>query len=232
MTKKTESVKETLVDSVYEQIYKDIVGHVFMPGEKLKTKELATRYSVSETPIKLALNRLCTENIIDNYPRQGMKVHEFSPDEAGEIFDIRRMMDLYYTREIIDTVADNRIFQEELRKNVNDHLEIISKFNESTSLEQYFKSYTYDYNFHQLYLKCSGNWKILDVFKSINPFVYSNYIFHRQSKEKDLAGVLEHKEILDAICSKDEAALKAAINVHYDNSKKTIMRVLKVEKML
>ena len=122
---KIENGKETLVDTVYEQIRRDIVGHVLLPGQKLKTKELSARYGVSETPVKLALNRLCTEHIIDNYPRQGMKVHEFSPDEAGEIFDIRRMMDLYYTKEVIDTVASNRIFQEEMRKNVEEHLEIV-----------------------------------------------------------------------------------------------------------
>lgn len=113
---KIENGKETLADTVYEQIRRDIVGHVLLPGQKLKTKELSARYGVSETPVKLALNRLCTEHIIDNYPRQGMKVHEFSPDEAGEIFDIRRMMDLYYTKEVIDTVASNRIFQEEMLK--------------------------------------------------------------------------------------------------------------------
>ena len=77
---KIENGKETLVDTVYEQIRRDIVGHELLPGQKLKTKELSARYGVSETPVKLALNRLCTEHVIDNYPRQGMKVHEFSPD--------------------------------------------------------------------------------------------------------------------------------------------------------
>lgn len=89
----------------------------------------------------------------------------------------------------------------------------------------------YDYKFHELYLKCTGNRKILDVYKSINPFVYSNYVFHRQSREKDVAGVMEHRQMLDAICEKDEQALKIAINTHYHNTKKTIMRVLKVEKL-
>ena len=228
---KIENGKETLVDNVYEQIRRDIVGHVLLPGQKLKTKELSARYGVSETPVKLALNRLCTEHIIDNYPRQGMKVHEFSPDEAGEIFDIRRMMDLYYTKEVIDTVASNRIFQEEMRKNVEEHLENVEKISENASLEQYLENYMYDYKFHELYLKCTGNRKILDVYKSINPFVYSNYVFHRQSREKDVAGVMEHRQMLDAICEKDEQALKIAINTHYHNTKKTIMRVLKVEKL-
>ena len=46
-----------------------------------------------------------------------------------------------------------------------------------------------------------------------------------------MAGVMEHRQMLDAICEKDEQALKIAINIHYNNTKKTIMRVLKVEKM-
>ena len=59
------------------------------------------------------------------------------------------MMDLYYTKEVIDTVASNRIFQEEMRKNVEEHLAIVEEISENASLEQYLENYMYDYKFHE-----------------------------------------------------------------------------------
>lgn len=149
--------------------------------------------------MKLALNRLIAEQVIDNYPRQGIKVHSLNSEEVREIFDIRLMMDLYYAKEVIDTIAFNRELRDAMYRNVEEHLEIVGKIADTVSVQEYISNYNYDYKFHELYLKCSGNQKILDVYRSINPFVYCNYIFHRQSKEKDIAGVEEHREILQAI---------------------------------
>lgn len=66
--------KITLAESVYERIRRDIITNQLKPGEKINIRELSTRYEASETPIRLALNRLASENIIEHFPRQGMRV--------------------------------------------------------------------------------------------------------------------------------------------------------------
>lgn len=50
--------KITLAESVYERIRRDIITNQLKPGEKINIRELSTRYEASETPIRLALNRL------------------------------------------------------------------------------------------------------------------------------------------------------------------------------
>ena len=232
MTKETVNGKETLVDTIHEKIKRDIIAHELLPGERLRTKELAERYGVSETPVKLALNRLCTEHVIDNYPRQGMRVHEFTAEEAEEIFDIRLMIDLYYAREVIDTVACHSVFQTAFKKNVEGHLAVTKGIGETASLEEYFSNYDYDCAFHELYLKCTGNRKILDVYHSIDPFGFFTYVFHRQSPKRDLAGAKEHLKIYEAIMDRDEERLKACLRERYENSEKAVTRLLRVEKML
>ena len=226
------AVKETLVDTICDNIKRDIIAHVLKPGEKIKVKELSERYGASETPIKLALNRLIAEQIIDNYPRQGMRVHALDADEAREIFDIRLMLDLHYAKQVIETVSFNKVFREELSKNVEEHLEVIERIANGGTVEDYIANYNYDYKFHELYLKCSGNKKALDVYRSINPFTYSNYVYRKQSKEKDLAGVEEHKKIIQAIFDQDEERLKECLRTHSENAVKSITFLLKMEKML
>ena len=100
--------KETLVDMICRNIRRDIIVGELQPGDKLVTRELAARYGTSEMPVKLALNRMIAEEIVENYPRQGMVVRPISLSDAEEIFDLRLMMDLYYTRQIINAVRINK----------------------------------------------------------------------------------------------------------------------------
>lgn len=222
--------KETLVDTICKSIRKDIITQHLVPGQKINVAALAERYGTSETPVKLALNRLISERIIENYPRKGMRVHTLNPNEANEIFDVRLMIDLYYTQEIIDAVSVNSKLKDELLRNVEEHFNLVSgDINDSND---YVKNYNYDYKFHELYLKSSGNSKVVELFKSTNPFIYSNYLFGRQSKEKDIAGVMEHRQILDAILNKDEELLRKNLRLHMENAKKAVCLILKVNQMI
>lgn len=224
--------KLTLADSIYSGIRKDIAQHIIKPGEKINIKDLAKRYGVSETPIKFALNRLISENIIENFPRQGMRVHSVSAQEVDEIFDARLMLDLYYMKQIILTVSFNDALKKELRRNIEEHLQLVTELNPDSPIDDYLRNYELDYNFHELYLKCSGNRKLIDIFHYINPFLYSNFIFKRQSKMKDIAGVKEHSAILDALLAEDEVALREALITHITNAKTAIGLILKVDNII
>ena len=58
--------KETLVDMICRNIRRDIIVGELQPGDKLVTRELAARYGTSEMPVKLALNRMIAEEIVEN----------------------------------------------------------------------------------------------------------------------------------------------------------------------
>lgn len=224
--------KSTLVDMICDNIHKDITEGVLLPGQKINIQELSEKYGVSATPVKLALNRLISENIIQNFPRQGMRIRTVQAEEIDEIFSVRLMLDLFFIKEIITTVNFNEKIRKELMRNVEEHLKIVTDLTPDSSIDDYLQNYSYDYKFHELLLKCSGNKKIIDIFHYINPFLYSNYIFRRQSKEKNIGGVKEHEAILNAILSEDEEAAKEAMRVHIYNARKAIELILKVDKIL
>lgn len=232
VTAMTKNTKTTLVDIIYDNIRKDITQGILIPGQKINIKELSERYGASLTPIKLALNRLISEKIIENYPRQGMKLKSVEAEEIAEIFDLRLMLDLCFTKEIITTVSYNEMMKEEFKRNVEEHMQSVSSLTSDSPVDVYLQNYDYDYKFHELLMKCSGNKKIVDVFHYINPFLYSNFIFRKQSKDRDIAGVKEHEAILNSILTEDEESLREALRVHNRNSKRTIGLILKVDKIL
>lgn len=233
MSKKEEKeTKETLVDTICKRIRLDIVAQELQPGQKLQAKELARKYGTSETPVKLALNRLIAEQVVENFPRQGMRIRSMNEEDAREIFSLRLMMDLYYTKEIIESVRMNKQLKEVLTENVKKHMELIQKYTDHNDVELFMENYMLDNEFHELYLKCSGNKKLVDLYHSINPFMYSNYIFKKQSSEKDIAGVEEHREIIQAIFDQDEERLRYWLRVHNNNAVKSIGIIMKIDRIL
>ncbi|PWJ49820.1 GntR family transcriptional regulator [Faecalicatena contorta] len=223
---------ETLVDTICDFIRMDIIKQELVPGQKLQPKELAEKYGVSETPVKFAMERLVAEKIVENFPRQGMRVKYIDLEEAKEIFEIRRMMDLYYVKQIIVSVNTNDRLKNALIRNVDEHRKAITEYNKNQDPDLYQLHYKHDYQFHELYLKCSGNGTLVEMYQKINPFVYSHYIYRRQTFEKNLAGVEEHANLINAIFAKDEEKVKQSVNNHIDNAINTISMIVKVDKIL
>jgi DNA-binding GntR family transcriptional regulator len=225
------ATKATLSERVYENIHRDILTNQLRPGEKINIRELCQRYQASETPVRLALNRLASENIIDNFPRQGMRVKSLNISLCEETFDIRIMMECHYLRDVAMTLKVNESMRTALRANVAENLEVVQSLDCDAPLEKYLSNYQYDIAFHQLLLKCAGNQLLLDLYQHLNPFLYINYVYRKQSKERLLAGIQEHKDILDALLSGDVDKARQAMTTHLLNSKQVIISILKIDSL-
>lgn len=225
-------MKKTLSDTVLEKLRRDIMEQNLKPGEKIDVKELAERYGTSVTPVKVALNRLISDRLIENYPRQGMYVKAVEHQELFDIFEIREMLDLFYMEEVLTAVHHSATLMDALKKNVETHLTLVRSMSEDTDVDAHLDSYQLDFAFHELYLKCSGNKKAVEIFHSIHPFLYSYFIFNKQSPKKSLDGVLEHQAILNALQSENVAALRHAIQTHYANMKRVVDLIMKVQDLL
>ena len=57
--------------SAYEKLRSALIRYEFRPGERLMIADLGSRFGVSATPIREALNRLRQEELIDFAPGQG-----------------------------------------------------------------------------------------------------------------------------------------------------------------
>lgn len=224
--------KITLAESVYERIRRDIITSQLKPGEKINIRELSTRYEASETPIRLALNRLASENIIEHFPRQGMRVKSLSINLCEETFDLRLMLESYYISNVIMTLNTNEAMRLALRRNVEDNLEIVHRLTPDSPLDDYLVNYEYDIGFHHLLIKCSGNKLLMDLYQFLNPFLYINYVYNKQSKERLLTGIQEHQEIMEHLLNGNEEGARQSLTTHLANSKRVIISILKIDSIL
>lgn len=225
------SKKITLVDQIYLNIKEDIGNKVLFPGQKINVKELSRKYEVSDTPVKQALNRLISDHMVISVPNKGMSVRHVSIEELDEIFDMRLMMDLYFMKDILSTFSYNKILQEQMRKNIEEHSAFLQTITEDDP-QKSNTYYSFDSAFHELYLTGSGNQKVIETFRNLNPFMYSSYAYMQQSQIRNIECVEEHQAIFDAILKQDPAELKAAIENHLLNSQKTMHLIFKVNQIL
>lgn len=232
MERPTSKSKITLAESVYERIRRDIITNQLKPGEKINIRELSARYEASETPIRLALNRLASENIIEHFPRHGMRVKSLNINLCEETFDLRLMLESYYLSNVIMTLNTNEAMRLALRRNVEDNLEIVHRLTPDSPLDDYLVNYEYDIGFHHLLIKCSGNKLLMDLYQFLNPFLYINYVYNKQSKERLLTGIQEHQEIMEHLLNGNEEGARQALTTHLANSKRVIISILKIDNIL
>lgn len=84
MTRPPERLSERLRESIEEAI---ATGKL-LPGTHLDEVDLATRFGVSRTPIREALNLLLGEGLIESRPRRGAVVAKLTSERLVEMFEV------------------------------------------------------------------------------------------------------------------------------------------------
>lgn len=224
-----ESKKSTLANQIYQDLKNSITKKGYSPREKLNIKELARKYNVSDTPVKQALQRLADEKMVINIPNKGMSVRALTPHELNDIFDMRLMMDTFFTKDIISTLNYNDSLRQQLVDNLEAQKKFVQASESSLHPERYFSM---DLEFHTLFLTASGNQKAVDVFINLQPFTYATGTYLNQPHYRDCECVAEHEEILKAAFAADLDGLNRAVKTHIENSRRALQLIFKVNQMV
>jgi DNA-binding GntR family transcriptional regulator len=79
----------TLATSIYERLKADILSRVLEPGRKLQLRFLMQQYEAGQTPLREALNRLATEELVIGKEQRGFYVKPISLEELRELTKTR-----------------------------------------------------------------------------------------------------------------------------------------------
>jgi DNA-binding GntR family transcriptional regulator len=214
----------SLVDLAYKAIKKDIHSRDFLPGQKIIVRELAERYGTSETPIKQALNRLVTEGLVETFLRRGMRVKEMAWDWVQESLEARRMIETFCAKQAIIVVRCDKKIKKQFETNIKSHARILA---DASDMTKYFEHSQLDYEFHRLLVSCSGNKKIIDIYKNLGSHLYMNYIYGLQKGSRIAEAFEEHKAIWNALKDQDLPLLIESIEKHLLNGKTNMGAIFK-----
>src|SRR5579871_6967635 len=79
----------------------------FQPGERISELPLVARLGVSRTPIRLALDRLAHEGLLEVCPSGGFVVREFTVEDIWDAIEMRGVLEGTAARLAAERLTDN-----------------------------------------------------------------------------------------------------------------------------
>ena len=70
-----------------------LIQGVFKPGERIREVPLSSRLQVSRTPLRLALDRLADEGLLEACPKGGFNAREFTREDVLDAIDLRGVLE-------------------------------------------------------------------------------------------------------------------------------------------
>ncbi|TDE37946.1 GntR family transcriptional regulator [Antarcticimicrobium sediminis] len=101
------SSDQTLGQLAYDRIRLDILKGQFRPGSPLRLQALKDRYGFSFSPLREALNRLQSEQLVVSYAARGFRVTKISTTEMWDAIETRILIDCEAFRRSIRTGDDD-----------------------------------------------------------------------------------------------------------------------------
>ena len=98
-----------LSEKLREAIEEEIATGKLLPGSRLDEVELATRFKVSRTPIREAINLLLGEGLIETRPPRGTVVAEISPQRLLEMFEVMAELEAMCARLAARRMSDDEL---------------------------------------------------------------------------------------------------------------------------
>jgi len=190
--------KKSLTDQVYTMIKEQILNREVELGEQLNTRKIAEENGISLMPVRDALRRLANEELVENKPRVGFFVKNFSETEINNILEVRKMHELYCLDNYFDQIDKEKV------------VELKEKFENGN--QKYFSSY--DTNLHKEIVFSSKNDYLIDSYlKMINHytmlFSYLNYKRSETSRQ-------EHIDLIDWILNGEKEKSLRILYRHLD----------------
>lgn len=186
-----------------------IIAKKLIPGKKIVQDKLAEDLGISRTPLRSALQKLESENLVQSIPRRGMIVREYSDREIIEIYDCRIALECTAVRLFTDIAQDSDIkklkelFEPFINKKIN-----TSKYQKVDSI------------FHNTILEKCGNQMLYQLFKKGNLLICIEMIGLVRPPEETIE---EHLNIIKAMKSRDVGAAEALAKLHLNKSKELIL---------
>lgn len=91
------SNSKRLQETAYDYLKEMILSNELVDNEIYSETKLAQQIGISRTPVRDALQRLSQDGFIDILPSRGFRIHQITPQDVIEIFQIRSSIEGFCT---------------------------------------------------------------------------------------------------------------------------------------
>ncbi|GLX66649.1 GntR family transcriptional regulator [Paenibacillus glycanilyticus] len=183
----------SLSEHVYISLKKQIMKGELLPGHRMIVLDIAKQFSVSQAPVREALERLKQEGFIVGKMNKGSVVSEITAQEIRDIYELRQMVEGQALRAMMKVLEDKDIVY--LEGVINGMREAIDQGDPHRLVEL-------DMLFHGYFYLRSGNKLLYDIWTSIKTKIM-RFITVTNKDHPGYSLSDAHTELLDLIKSGD-----------------------------
>ena len=210
----------TIADRVIGQLRQAIVEGEFAPGSKISEPELAARLGISRGPLREAMRRLESTNLVERRPNLGARVITLSSEQLLEIYLIREALEGLAARLAAERMSAAGIA--DLKGLLAQHRAEIAR----ESWQAYFQKEG-DLDFHYRIVQGSGNQRLIGI---LCDDLYHLARMYRckfgMVSDRARDALKEHELILDAIAERDGELAELMMRRHIRASRRNVERRL------
>lgn len=206
------NTRVTLADRAYQLIKDAIITLEFKPGQLIFETEIASLLGVSRTPVREALSRLRSEEMIEIFSQKGIQIIPISQKKVEEVRFVRESLEISTFREVAkqwNITSEKCIsLQEKVRKTL---LEQENAFQDGDFV-LFFKS---DEAYHYHIMEFINNKTLLDIISKMRAHI-NRVRFLELKESKHMIDILkQHENIFQAITTNDEEKVVKLLIDHY-----------------
>lgn len=192
-------------DRIADDLEGLIFDGTFADGDRLDEVQLASRFSVSRTPVREALQRLAQSGLVEQIPRRGVFVRQPGPVELIEMFEVMAELEAVSARLAASRISDKAL------ANLHAANEACKLAVEAQDTDGYYRE---NEQFHAILYRQSGNGfleqECLRLQRRLQPFRRVQLRVRGRMKQS----MSEHEAIVAAVEAGDGDKAAEAIRQH------------------
>ena len=209
-----------LRDEVFNTLREKILKGVYKPGERLMEIHLADQLGVSRTPIREAIRMLELEGLVKMVPRKGAQVAKISKEDLQDVLEVRKALDTLSVK-----LACERITEDEIKLLNNAERE----FEKALASKDVREIAEAEVAFHDVIHSATKNGRLKSMISNLAERIYRyRFEYIKQQSDGGKTLMLEHREIMRCIESRDVESAVKATEIHIDNQEISISEQLDI----
>ncbi len=182
----------------YEQIRDRIINGDLKPGQPVTEEQLSHALDMSRTPVREALIKLQSEELVRIVGNRGATVMEITPVDIAEIFQLRLRVEPYAAKACVEFVDRNKLLK------IKEELSMLSQSDLSiTALEDLGTSLYEVHDLHDLIINAAGNRRLAKLLNSLQSQTLWMLNLERRIPGRIERSLREHLNIVNALLAGD-----------------------------
>lgn len=209
-----ERATQTFSGRTVEVLREMVISGRLRAGERLNEVELANALGISRGPLREAIQRLHSENLLTTVPNRGAYVRVITAEQLKELYEVRIALETHALRLAAKNASADKVAE------LNEMLDAAD-----ASVAR-GKAYPHDLDFHQRFIAMVDNQALRDATTEVHRQIElaRSRSGHEPARAKE--ALAEHRQICDLLAQRRGDGAAKALDKHLRSSLANALRIL------